>query len=74
MTENQLTYYKGRHKNPKYIHYNKGTKKYAINRVVHNFRTYFGSYDTLEEAERVVEFLNKNNWDKNKLKACFENG
>ena len=68
MTEKQLTYYKGRYKNPRYIHYNKVTKKYAINRVVHNFRTYFGSYDTLEEAERVVEFLNKNNWDKNKLK------
>lgn len=68
MTENQLTYYKGRHKNPKWIHYNKKSKKYAINRTIRNVRIYFGSYDTFEEAERVVEFLNKNNWDKNKLK------
>ena len=68
MTEKQLTYYKGRHKNPKWIHYNKKTKKYCINRTIKNYRTYFGSYATLEEAERVVEFLNKNNWDKHKLK------
>jgi len=69
MTENkQLTYYKGRYKNPRWIHYNKKSKKYAINRTIRNVRIYFGSYDTLEEAERVVEFLNKNNWDKNKLK------
>ena len=72
MTENQLTYYKGRYKNPKWIHYNKKTKKYCINRTIKNFRTYFGSYDTLEEAERVVEFLNKNKWDKNKLKELSE--
>ena len=73
MIEQQLTYYKGRHKNPKWIHYNKRTKKYTITRTIHNFRTYFGSYDTLEEAERVVEFLNKNNWDKNKLKEFLLN-
>ena len=69
MTKNkQLTYYKGRYKNPRWIHYNKKHKKYTINRTIRNVRIYFGSYDTLEEAERVVEFLNKNNWDKNKLK------
>lgn len=68
MTEKQLTYYKGRYKDPKWISYNKKIKKYYIYRTIHNVRTYFGSYDTLEEAERVVAFLNKNNWDKNKLK------
>ena len=68
MTEKQLTYYKGRYKHPKWIHHNKKTGKYCVNRVIHNFKTYFGCYDTLYEAEKVVEFLNKHNWDINKLR------
>lgn len=72
MIENKrLTYYKGRYKNPRWIHYNKKSKKYAINRVIRNCRTYFGSYDTYEEAKKVIDFLNENDWDKNKLKEWF---
>lgn len=72
MTEKQLTHYKGRHKHPKWIHYNKRMEKYVINRTIRNFRTYFGSYDTLEEAEKVVSFLNDCDWDKDKLKELKE--
>ena len=65
----KLTYYTGRHKNPKWIHYNKRSKKFCINRTIKNFRTYFGCYDTLEEAEHMVSLLDEVNWDKSKLKG-----
>ena len=72
MKPKKLTYYTGRYKNPRWIHYNKKSKKYCINRTIHNFITYFGCYDTLAEAEKVVEFLNENNWDKEKLKEHLQ--
>ena len=73
MTENkQLTYYRGRIKNPRWIHYHKATGKWCVHRTIHNIITYFGYYPTKEKAEEVVEFLNENDWNKDKLKEWLK--
>ena len=68
----KLTYYQGRIKNPRWISYIKYHKRWRVSRVIHNVKTYYGSYKTEEEAEAVVEFLNENDWDKNKLMEWLE--
>ena len=58
MKNKKLTYYKRRYENPRWIHYNKKSHKWQVSRTIHNMKTYFGSYDTEQEAEKVVKFLN----------------
>ena len=46
-----------------YKHYSKIQGKYNIVKYVNGKTTYFGRYDTEEEAQARVEFLKKHNWD-----------
>lgn len=47
--------------------------KYTVIRKRNNKRTHFGTYDTEEEARKVVDELKKVNWDKNQLKEIQKN-
>ena len=50
-------------KEPKY--YSKTPNgKYAVNKTKGNQTIRYGTYDTREEAQEVVELLKKNNWNK----------
>lgn len=66
---------KTKHNYPKYIHPNYiGGQKitYKIQKQKGGKQEYFGSYDTIEHASRVVKRLIKCNWDKSKLPAIRE--
>ncbi|MBQ2652541.1 MAG: hypothetical protein IJF83_03210 [Methanobrevibacter sp.] len=48
-----------------YIEHRKSTDEYAIRRKLGNGWSHgYGIYDTLEEAEAMVELLEKHDWDK----------
>lgn len=49
-------------KEPKY--YNKHNGRYKVNKTVNGQTIYYGTYDTEEEAQRIVELLKKNQWNK----------
>ena len=55
------------------ITYTRGV--YMIKKYINSKNVYYGSYDTLEDANRVKQELIKNNWDKTCLdKICKELG
>lgn len=47
-----------------YIEFNKKTGLFYIRRTVDNLSTGYGEYDTLKEAENMVEFLEAHDWNK----------
>jgi len=63
MTKNPIT---------KYIYKVHG--KWNVRKSIKNKVHYFGTYDTLDEAIRVAEFLQDNNWDRELLEVMVEMG
>lgn len=56
---------------PKYYSYSNG--KYNISHVVDGEYTFYGSFDTVDEAEKMVSELIKANWNVNYLPLEFKN-
>jgi len=50
--------------NIKNYRYNKCTKRWDVSKRIDGKQIYFGGYATEEEAQKMVEQLKKNNWQK----------
>lgn len=54
---------------PQYFYYNITLKKFSVMKNIDGKTHYYGYYTTREEAQRIVQLLKENNWDK----ECLQN-
>ena len=48
-----------------------GHGKYSIYKVVNGKKLFYGTYDTVEEARKVRNFLIEHNWSSNAIDYCI---
>ena len=54
---------------PKCYYFHKDVNLFCVVKTVNHQRTYFGGYHTEEEALKIIEELEKVDWDKSKLRG-----